>query len=92
MTIERTLEAANAALSKDTTYTFNKVKAHGLDLTIVATDPDREFIAWAAIALGVPVEDLDDVWGGCPTCGYGTEIIVHGWLAPSSAAEKAKGE
>lgn len=56
-------------------------RASGLDLEVAFSGyPTDEEIVKIAAALGVPVEDCDDIWGGCPSCGYGTMLVVHGWL------------
>lgn len=55
--------------------------SRGLDLEVTfAGYPSGGEIAKIAAALGVPIEDCDDVWGGCPSCDFGTTLVVHGWI------------
>jgi hypothetical protein len=57
----------------------------GLDLSIsAASEWDEQDMAQVAEALGVPLDRLDNQWGGCDTCGYGSTLLVVDWAKEES--------
>lgn len=76
----RNLRIARDALEGRVWQANGTVRYDGLDLAVSGSSEwDDEGMAEVAKALGVPLDRLDNQWGGCDTCGYGSILLVVDW-------------